>query len=244
MFERAFRRAELPVAYTEGFSPRPRSASASRCRRATSRSASTSTSTCDADWRPERPIDELEALPPRLSAALPMGIDVVAAAPIDAGTRRRCSRPSRRRRGGSPSSAPTVRSRRSGRRRGNGCQTIMATRGARARSRSTTCDRRSLDLALAGEPRRQRHVRRRARNPTSGSAPGRARRCGVAHRRGRARLRTHQWIERDGARWEPLPSGATRRAAREGACFMRREPPDVRTDAERRRRACDAGAAC
>jgi Flp pilus assembly protein CpaB len=47
-------------------------------------------------------------------------------------------------------------------------------------------------------------------------------------------LRTHQWIERDGARWEPLPSDAPETR------FVRRETPDVRTDAERRRPAVGA----
>ena len=48
-------------------------------------------------------------------------------------------------------------------------------------------------------------------------------------------LRTHQWIERDGARREPLPAEATHCAARESVCVMRRDRPHVRACPERLR---------
>ena len=56
-------------------------------------------------------------------------------------------------------------------------------------------------------------------------------------------LRTHQWIERDGARSGAAPIRRDGRVARAGACVMRREPLDVRTDPERRCCALVAGTA-
>ena len=84
MFERAFRRADVPLAYTEGFSPRPRiSFGLALSTGYESLAEYLDADVQDADLAPGAPIDEL-TLPPRLSAALPNGIDVVAMAPVDA----------------------------------------------------------------------------------------------------------------------------------------------------------------
>ena len=76
MWERAFRRLQLPLAYSEGFSPRPK----------VSFGLALSTGhESVAEYLDLELIGELDVttLPERLSAALPDGIDVVAARVID-----------------------------------------------------------------------------------------------------------------------------------------------------------------
>lgn len=77
MWERAFRRASLPIAYSEGFSPRPRLSFGL----ALSTGHESLGEYLDADLAPGNDVD-LDALPERLSAGLPVGIDVVALAPL------------------------------------------------------------------------------------------------------------------------------------------------------------------
>ena len=80
MWERAFRRVELPLAYTQGFSPRPRVSFGL----ALPTGGESVAEYLDADVDPARVgAFDVSALPDRLSPALPVGIDVVAAALID-----------------------------------------------------------------------------------------------------------------------------------------------------------------
>src|SRR5215467_5929418 len=86
MWERAFRRVELPLAYTEGFSPRPRVSFGL----ALPTGHESMAEYLDLELRrvpadAKQAVDEAEvaALPAQLSAALPVGIDVLAAAVID-----------------------------------------------------------------------------------------------------------------------------------------------------------------
>lgn len=80
MWERAFRRVELPLAYTAGFSPRPKVSFGL----ALPTGHSSVAEYLDVDLDPSR-VDGLDVtgLPPTLSAALPVGVDVTAAAVID-----------------------------------------------------------------------------------------------------------------------------------------------------------------
>ncbi len=80
MWERAFRRVELPLAYTGGFSPRPKVSFGL----ALPTGYESVAEYLDVDLDPSR-VDGLDvgALPPTLSAALPAGVDVTAAAVID-----------------------------------------------------------------------------------------------------------------------------------------------------------------
>jgi radical SAM-linked protein len=79
-WERALRRAELPVASTEGFSPRPKL----HFGLALSTGHESLGEYLDIDLRePEGSDVDLEALPERLTPLLPPGIDVEAVAPID-----------------------------------------------------------------------------------------------------------------------------------------------------------------
>ena len=76
MWERAFRRIELPLAYSEGFSPRPKVSFGL----ALSTGHESVAEYLDVELLGE---PDVASLPARLSAALPEGIDVIAAGVID-----------------------------------------------------------------------------------------------------------------------------------------------------------------
>lgn len=80
MWERAFRRTNLPLAYSVGFSPRPKVSFGL----ALSTGHESVAEYLDLELDPSR-VDGLEIaeLPARLTAALPAGVDVLAAAVID-----------------------------------------------------------------------------------------------------------------------------------------------------------------
>ena len=78
MFERAFRRTQLPVAYSGGFAPRPKVSFGL----ALPTGAESEAEYLDLELVEGTTID-LAALPARLSEALPVGIEVSAAAAID-----------------------------------------------------------------------------------------------------------------------------------------------------------------
>ena len=79
MWERAFRRTDLPLAYSVGFSPRPKVSFGL----ALSTGHESVAEYLDLELDPERAEGlDVAALPARLSAALPAGITVVAAAVI------------------------------------------------------------------------------------------------------------------------------------------------------------------
>jgi radical SAM-linked protein len=83
MWERAFRRIELPLAYTEGFSPRPKVSFGL----ALPTGYASVAEYLDVDLDPSRADGvDVTGLPATLSAALPAGVDVTAAAVIDART--------------------------------------------------------------------------------------------------------------------------------------------------------------
>jgi len=80
LWERALRRAELPVALTEGFSPRPKV----HFGLALPTGYESDGEYLDVDLRkPEAEALDLAELPERLSPLLPPGLDVVAAADVD-----------------------------------------------------------------------------------------------------------------------------------------------------------------
>ena len=82
MWERALRRAELPLAYTEGFSPRPQLSFGLALPTGCESLAEYLDVVLD-EARAETAGVELAALPAQLSALLPQGIDVEAAALVD-----------------------------------------------------------------------------------------------------------------------------------------------------------------
>lgn len=85
LFERAMRKVRLPVAYTEGFSPRPKLSFGLALSVAHESDAEYLDVELRAPAAGGAPID-LEALPARLTAALPDGITVEAAIAIEPGT--------------------------------------------------------------------------------------------------------------------------------------------------------------
>ena len=84
-WERAIRRAELPVAYTEGFSPRPKV----HFGLALSNGHESDAEYIDIDLPPEAdpsaPVLQLDTLPERLSAVLPDGIRATACGSVERG---------------------------------------------------------------------------------------------------------------------------------------------------------------
>ena len=82
MWERALRRAELPLAYTEGFSPRPQLSFGLALPTGCESLAEYLDVVLD-DARPETAAVDLDGLPAGLSGLLPEGIDVEAAALVE-----------------------------------------------------------------------------------------------------------------------------------------------------------------
>lgn len=81
MWERAFRRVQLPLSYTEGFSPRPKVSFGL----ALPTGHESEAEYLDVELAPGAQIDA-EDLPSRLSPALPHGVDATAAVSIEPGT--------------------------------------------------------------------------------------------------------------------------------------------------------------
>jgi len=209
MWERALRRVRLPVAYTEGFSPRPRVSFGLALPTGHESVAEYLDVELAEGMGPEgRPDDETASLPAPLSEALPDGVDVLAVAGLEGRVPSlqhdvtSCSweveivgvDPTR--------VAALVEA-------ALGASQLFVTR--ERKGRQVTDDLRpaivSLDLLgarqagtllgaeLATQPRGVRpHELLQALGPDL--------EAGLVRR-------THQWIERDGARWEPLPPGAT-----------------------------------
>lgn len=87
MWERALRRADLPVAYSEGFSPRPKLSFGL----ALSTGHESLAEYLDVEFSEQQETNGVESidvtdLPGHLSPLLPIGIDVVSAAEIESGT--------------------------------------------------------------------------------------------------------------------------------------------------------------
>lgn len=80
IWERSVRRADLPVAYTQGFSPRPRISFGLAL--ATGQESVAEYLDVDLRLPPDEVLDLAPGLPERLSATLPDGMDVTAAAPL------------------------------------------------------------------------------------------------------------------------------------------------------------------
>ncbi len=208
MWERAFRRVELPLARTQGFSPRPRVSFGL----ALPTGGESVAEYLDADVDPERVGGlDVSLLPGRLTPALPVGVDVLAAALVDDRAPSLQADVSACRweldvSGASSAELSTSAARLLG------SPSIVVTR--ERKGQQVTDDIRPAILALdvlevlepegdgcrlacelATQPRGVRPVELLA-----ALAPGleAVRLC-----------RTHQWISRDGAREEPLPLRAT-----------------------------------
>jgi radical SAM-linked protein len=211
MWERSFRRIELPLAYSQGFSPRPKVSFGL----ALSTGHESVAEYLDLELAPGADV-EVAALPALLSAALPAGVDAVAAeiigdrAPslqeeVSACTWRLCGMPAS---ASAPVTGPDLARRIE---RVLAADEVVVTRKRKGTDvtddvRPAILTVRVLDEApegvwlecdLATRPRSLRPS-----ELLSALGPD------VVEHHVR---RLHQWIERDGARWEPLaaPPAAT-----------------------------------
>ena len=195
MWERAFRRTRLPLAYSQGFSPRPKVSFGL----ALPTGGESLGEYLDVEVAPEAAGEvDVAALPGRLSLALPEGVDVAAATVIDDGAPSlqhevtSCSWTvwvdgvDREELGDLASAAVAAEQLLIARER----KGRTATEDVRPGLLSCTVEGEALHCELATQPRALRPSELlRALRPDLEAALVR---------------RTHQWIERDGARVEPL----------------------------------------
>ena len=198
MWERAFRRVGLPLAYTQGFSPRPRVSFGL----ALPTGAESVAEYLDIELADGTSVDAT-TLPGRLTPALPAGLDVLAAAVVDD-------------RADSLQHAVTS------------CSWLVEVAGVGPEELRVRVAA-ALDApSLLIQRQRKGHTSHDDVRPSilSCSAVGTTLECELAAQPRTLRpaellravdprleetrvRRTHQWIERDGARWEVLPLDAT-----------------------------------
>jgi radical SAM-linked protein len=204
MWERALRRVRLPVAYTEGFSPRPRVSFGL----ALPTGHESVAEYLDVELAgPEAPTDEL-ANPTVLSDALPDGVEVLAVAVLDGRPPSlqhdvtSCSWEVEVVGVGPSTSAGLVED-------ALRASQLLVTR--ERKGREVTDDLRPAIVSLGvleGQQGGTLLGTELATHPRGVRPSELLQALGSGLEMGRVR-RTHQWIERDGARWEPLPPGAT-----------------------------------
>jgi radical SAM-linked protein len=212
MWERAFRRLELPVAYTNGFSPRPKVSFGL----ALPTGHESVAEYLDVELRESGSLD-LTTLAEELSGVLPLGVDALVGAivddhepslqeavtsctwrlvvaPVVAATRAVADLEQRVEQ--VMSAATLVVSRQ---RKGTEVTDDIRPAILSLRLHDETVDGIGLECDLATRPRSLRPS-----ELVAGLGPG------LEERHVR---RLHQWIERDGARWEPLPAPAAATSA-------------------------------
>lgn len=200
MWERALRRVQLPVAYSGGFSPRPKI------------SFGLALPTGAASRAEYLDIDMTESvatpgLTERLTAALPAGLDVVAAAEHDGrgSLQQDVTSCTWRIALDVPDLATRVEHAR-------GARELVVSRERKGHRTEDDVKPAILALSLHGDAlvaelaTQPRGLRPAELLSALGLDPGAA-----------DVIRTHQWIERDGARWEPLPPDAPALHAQERA---------------------------
>jgi radical SAM-linked protein len=221
MWERAFSRAALPVARTGGFTPRPKVSFGLALPTGHESLAEY------LDVELEGDAIDVAALPARLSAMLPAGIDVTGAAVVDD-------------RGGSlqesvtsctweveavgatPDEAEDLVQ------RALAATSLVITRERKGTAVTDDVRPAVLSVTVAGDPPclalgyvdhapGALLVAELATHPRSLRPAEFLRALSPGLREGHVR-RAHQWIVRDGARWEPLPPGATDAPHAKAAC--------------------------
>lgn len=205
MWERAFRRIQLPLAYTEGFSPRPKVAFGL----ALPTGYESVAEYLDVDLDPQEGESvDVESLPGRLSPALPVGVDVLAAAQID--------------RSGdslqhqvvscewqitlSGASADQLRDLVVG---ALGSDTITITRERKGKQVTDDIRPALVSVEVGEESEDGVHLIAELATQTRALRPSELLGALSPVLDERRVCRTHQWIERDGAKWDILPLPAT-----------------------------------
>jgi len=221
MWERALRRVALPVAYTEGFTPRPKVSFGL----ALPTGHESLAEYLDVELAPAGSDVVISSLPVRLSSALPAGVDVTAVAVIEAGTGSlqesvTASTWELEAVGAAPDEVETLV------RRALAADALIITRERKGTAVTDDVRPAIISAQVIGAPACVAEgfvdhtpgatvVAELAAHPRT-LRPGELLAAlslgmpeGTSLREGHVR-RTHQWIERDGARWEPLlPLGAT-----------------------------------
>ena len=208
IWERALRRADIPLVYSQGFSPRPRL----HFGLALPTGAESWAEYLDADLVESAPV--LEDLPERLTPMLPAGIDVTAAAPVEAGTQSlqqavvSCDWRIEVLTGGADLAAAVERVRAAGE--------LLLPR--ERKGQVTVDDVRPYveDLEVAGPTAAGEELVARLGTQPRGLRPAELVAAlgagevseGPVFAPGRI-IRTHQWMQRDGARQEPLPTATS-----------------------------------
>jgi radical SAM-linked protein len=209
MWERALRRVRLPVAYTEGFSPRPRVSFGLALPTGHESVAEYLDVELDEHRDPGGSADlEMTGLPAVLSDALPDGVDVLAAAVLEGRVPSlqhdvtSCSWEVEIVGQGPERVAALVEE-------ALGASQLLVTR--ERKGRQVTDDLRPAIVSLGLLEAQQAGAllgAELATHPRGVRPHELLQALGPDLEAGLVR-RTHQWIERDGARWEPLPPGAT-----------------------------------
>jgi len=203
MWERAFRRVRLPVAYTGGFSPRPKVSFGL----ALPTGCESLAEYLDVELASD--LDgPVEALVPRLSAALPTGVDATAVGALEAGAGSlqelvtSCTWTVELPGAGLGDAGRLVRE-------VLDAGALVVTRERKGRPVTDDLRPAVVSLTVAGTTPAGAVLEAELETQPRGVRPGEL----LAALEPSIELglvrRTHQWIERDGARWEPLPPQAT-----------------------------------
>jgi radical SAM-linked protein len=201
IWERALRRAELPVAYTEGFSPRPRLAFGL----ALPTGHESLAEYLDVDLKQPVAVD---GLPERLSAVLPGGMECMGALDLAGGLRSLQQDVTACRweielegveRDAAAAAADAALSARE----------LIVTRTRKGRDGVDDVRPAILALAIVGLGEAGAVVAAEVATQPRGLRPAELLGACFAGVEARRVVRTHQWIDSDGARREPVPVDAT-----------------------------------
>jgi len=203
MWERAFRRVRLPVAYTGGFSPRPKVSFGL----ALPTGCESLAEYLDVELASD--LDgPVEALVPRLSAALPTGVDATAVGALEAGAGSlqelvtSCTWTVELPGAGSDDAGRLVRE-------VLDAGALVVTRERKGRPVTDDLRPAVVSLTVAGTTPAGAVLEAELETQPRGVRPGELLAALEPSIEVGLVRRTHQWIERDGARWEPLPPQAT-----------------------------------
>ena len=203
MWERAFRRVRLPVAYTGGFSPRPKVSFGL----ALPTGCESLAEYLDVELASD--LDgPVEALVPRLSAALPTGVDATAVGALEAGAGSlqelvtSCTWTVELPGAGSDDAGRLVRE-------VLDAGALVVTRERKGRPVTDDLRPAVVSLTVAGTRPAGAVLEAELETQPRGVRPGELLAALEPSIEVGLVRRTHQWIERDGARWEPLPPQAT-----------------------------------